>query len=117
MDYIIYSTLGLGLFINFISIIGLVRFPDIYTKLHAATKTTTFAAFLIVISVILKSALYFEETSVTIIIHSFIAMLVILFTNPVSAHAIAHAAYMSGVKPFGAEIDEFKAVKREEAGL
>ncbi len=39
-------------------------------------------------------------------IHSAVALIAILLTNPVGAHAIARAAHRSGVQPVGAVIDE-----------
>ena len=84
-----------------------MRFPDIYTRLHAATKTTTFGSIFVVLAVGVKNIWYYDATSITIIIHSIVALLVIIFTNPISAHAIARASLLSGIKPFGVVINEY----------
>jgi len=103
----------IGLFVNSMSIVGLLRFPDIYTKLHAATKTTTFGSIFIVAGVILDSLSSPDQTTVIIIVHSIVALLVVIFTNPISAHAIARAALISGIKPYGAEINEYADKQKE----
>ena len=107
MDIIICIFLAIGLLVNGISIVGLMRFPDIYTRLHAATKTTTFGSIFVVLAVGVKNIWYYDATSITIIIHSIVALLVIIFTNPISAHAIARASLLSGIKPFGVVIKEY----------
>ncbi len=107
MDTIILIFLVIGLFVNGMSIVGLMRFPDMYTRLHAATKTTTFGSIFVVLAVVLKNIIYFDATSITIIIHSVVALLVIIFTNPISAHAIARASLLSGIKPVGVVINEY----------
>jgi len=113
MDTLIYVLVGFGLFLSSMSVVGLMRFPDIYTRLHAATKTTTFGSIFIVSGLIVRNAVYFDKSSTVIIIHSVIALLVIIFTNPISAHAIARASILSGIKPFGVKINEYTGHKKK----
>jgi multicomponent Na+:H+ antiporter subunit G len=107
METAAYILIGIGLFVNGMSVVGLMRFPDIYTRLHAATKTTTFGSILIVMGVVIDSILISDDASFTIAVHSTLALLVIIFTNPISAHAIARAALISGIKPYGVKINEY----------
>ena len=44
-EFIIYLLLGIGVFFNLLAGVGLLRFPDVYTRLHAGTKCTTFGSF------------------------------------------------------------------------
>jgi multicomponent Na+:H+ antiporter subunit G len=95
------------------SILGLIRFPDTYTRLHASTKGTTFGALFIVLGVILYSVMtYNGSSSLTVILHSAVAFLFIVFTNPIGSHAIGRGAYKFGIKPYGAEIDDLDPRKR-----
>ena len=71
--------------------IGLLRFPDLPTRMHATTKSGVFATCLIMIAV----ALYFPQTEVTARVIAIITF--ILITAPVAAHAIGRAAYFAGV--------------------
>ena len=112
--YLIYVFLGIGVFFNLLAGAGLLRFPDVYTRLHAGTKCTTFGSIFIIGSVILMGLnnWFFIEGSqgdgATLAIHSAVALVAILLTNPTGAHALARAAHKSGVKPVGAVIDELE---------
>jgi len=71
--------------------VGVVRLPDIYIRMHAATKSGTLG----VSGMILASAVHFGELGVTTR-----AMLIVVFlylTAPVAAHFIGRAAYRAGV--------------------
>ena len=123
--WLIYFFLIFGFFFNLLAGLGLLRFPDVYTRLHAGTKCTTFGSIFIIGSVILfgLKEWFFtagdkELTSPdVIVIHSAIALIAILLTNPTGAHALARAAHKSGIKPVGAVVDhlENKTVKKKEA--
>ena len=52
-DYLIYILLAIGVFFNILGGFGLLRFPDVYTRLHAGTKCTTFGSIFITGSVII----------------------------------------------------------------
>lgn len=103
-----YILLALGVLINGMSVLGLIRFPDVYTRIHAATKTTTFGSFLIVMAVVLDSIVLKDDAGFMIIVHSVLALLVIIFTNPISAHAISRAALIAGIKPYGAKVNDYE---------
>ncbi len=110
IEIIIYLLLGIGVFFNLLAAFGLLRFPDVYTRLHAGTKCTTFGSIFICGSVIilgLKTWFFDGQTDGSVLaIHTAAALFAILLTNPTGAHAIARAAHKSGVKPVGAVIDE-----------
>ncbi len=106
---IIYACLAVGIAFNLLASIGLLRFPDVYTRLHAGTKCTTFGSIFIALAVIVYSLYEWwngNKAMSAMAIHSFFALIAILITNPTGAHAIARAAYRSGVKPAKAVVDE-----------
>ena len=110
-EIIIYILLGIGVFFNLLAGIGLLRFPDVYTRLHAGTKCTTFGSIFLIGSVVLlglKNWWIGETNGSVLAIHSIVALAAILITNPTGAHAIARAAHRSGVKPIGAVVDDLK---------
>lgn len=122
-DLIIYILLAIGVFFNLLAGIGLLRFPDVYTRLHAGTKCTTFGSIFLVGSVILigLKMWYTGATDGSVLaIHSIFALIAILLTNPTGAHAIARAAHRSGVAPVRAIVDDLqnktvkKTVKKKE---
>ena len=114
-EILIYIFLGLGVFFNLLAGVGLLRFPDVYTRLHAGTKCTTFGSIFICGSVILLGLYYWMAWGnnwwgPSLTIHTAVALAAILLTNPTGAHAIARAAHKSGVKPVAAVVDDL-AVK------
>jgi multicomponent Na+:H+ antiporter subunit G len=111
IDYIAIILLGIGAFFNILAGFGLLRFPDVYTRLHAGTKCTTFGAIFICGSVVLLGLRmwYFKDPDGSVLaIHTLGALIAILVTNPTGAHAIARAAHRSGVKPIGAVVDDLE---------
>ncbi|MER3439251.1 MAG: sodium:proton antiporter [Chloroflexota bacterium] len=79
----------LGVTMMTIGVYGVIRMPDIYTKLHAASK----AVFLGVISLILASTVTAEREMVMRLV---LIALALLLTTPVSGHVIGRAAYLEG---------------------
>lgn len=72
--------------------IGLVKMPDLPTRMHATTKSGVLAILLIMIAV----AFYFARIDVSARV---LAIIVFTFlTAPIAAHAIGRAAYLSGIK-------------------
>ena len=114
IDIIIYVFFAIGVFFNLLAGFGLLRFPDVYTRLHAGTKCTTFGSIFLVGAVVLDGLrMWYTQGDVgsVLVIHSIIALIAILLTNPTGAHAIARAAYRSGVKPVQAVVDDLQQPK------
>jgi multicomponent Na+:H+ antiporter subunit G len=106
-----------GLFI-ILGCLGLHRFPDVFTRLHAATKATTFGSIFLSLAVIVYGIQQFADTDggdraafITLISHTVLALIFLLLTNPTGAHAIAKAARRSGIEPEQAVIDEWEEVE------
>jgi len=77
----------LGAALMLVTGLGLMRMPDIFTRMHAATK----GASLGVAFMLLATALVFQETGVTL--KGTITVLFIFLTAPVAANLLARAAY------------------------
>lgn len=86
--------LGGGLF-AVIGGVGLIRFPDVYTRLHAGSITDTLAPLLIVGGLALQSGWSLLTFKLLLI------LLFLLFTTPTASHATARAAIIAGIKPVG----------------
>jgi len=116
VEWVIYVFLGVGLFFNFLASVGLMRFPDVYTRLHAGTKCTTFGSIFLSIAVMIYGVWKYREGDTALIslsIHTFIALVAIMLTNPTGAHAIARAAHRSGIKPAMAVVDDLEEKEEE----
>lgn len=79
--------IGLGVVIMTIAVYGMLRMPTLYTRLHAATK----AVFLGVMPILLAS---FTTGEPGFIYRAILIGVFLILTTPVSAHAIAWAAYL-----------------------
>lgn len=112
---ILYIFLGIGVIFNCLGSIGLLRFPDVYTRLHAATKATTFGSIFTSLGVIVYSFYSWNISGDSkfgvLALHTIVALICLIITNPTGAHAIARAAHRSGVMPKKAVIDQLKEAK------
>ena len=100
-----------GSIISVISAIGMIRFPDVYSRAHAATKTTTLAVLL----VLFGAFLYFWLSEIFISVRLLLGILFVFLTAPVSGHLILRASYRSNVKMAETTIeDELKDYLNEE---
>ncbi len=73
--------------------IGLIRFPDFYTRMHAAGITDTLATTLILIGLML------QMPSALVVGKLVMILLLTLLISPTASHALAKAALRSGLKP------------------
>jgi len=88
--------------------LGLVRMPDVYIRMHAATKAGTLGTGLILAAV----AVHFADAAVAI--RALAAIVFLLITAPVAAHMIGRAAYRTGVPLWeGSIIDEWQGRVRQ----
>ena len=91
-----------GLFFMIVGTIGVLRMPDVYTRLHAAGMTDTMGAGLLILGMCFVAGLDLAVTGRLIFVYAFL-----LFTSPIATHALARAALSSGLKPILAEdVDE-----------
>ena len=84
--------LVVGVLFNVSGCIGLVRLPDIYNRLQAATKCVTLGTCMVLVGCMVLSG------SGPIITKCILCMLFVLVTSPTAAHALARGAHASGVK-------------------
>ena len=92
----------IGLVFDLFGCIGLIRFPDVYGRLQASAKCITLGTCGILLGLFLFKG--FCATG----IKALLCLLFIIITAPVSAHALARSAYLSGVKPWeGSVADEY----------
>lgn len=97
-----------GVFFFLVSTIGLLRLPDIYTRLHATSKGDTLGAGLCILGVIFY--LGFTLTSVKLLL----VIIFIWITSPTSAHLIGKAAYRTNVRPATKFFQVFRWTGKED---
>jgi multicomponent Na+:H+ antiporter subunit G len=89
VPYLADALVILGLWVMTIGVYGVIRMPDTYTRLHAASK----AVFLGVISLCVSSAVTGDPA---IIFRAILIAAFLLVTTPISTFVIARAAFLRG---------------------
>ena len=103
-----FVLLGLGSVFILIGCIGLIRFPDFFTRLHAAGLIDTLGAGLILLGLMIESGWTLNAAKILII------LLFLFFTSPVSSHSLVKAALTSGLIPWRAEENDKDSPNKEE---
>lgn len=108
MNILIMVLLIAGLFLFFATTVGLLRFPDFYSRMHAAGKGDTLSSLLMLFGLTLYEFHELNLATVLVGLKILLIMVFIFMASPTATHAITDAGYESGVKPWQKE-------KREEA--
>ncbi|MFQ5951942.1 MAG: monovalent cation/H(+) antiporter subunit G [Candidatus Omnitrophota bacterium] len=104
----IFITIGLAF--DFFGCLGLVRLPDVYNRLQAATKSVTLGT----CSILFGTFLIVGVTAAGL--KCLMCMLFLLLTAPVAAHAVARGAHRAGVKLWEKSVvDRYAEDKEGEA--
>jgi multicomponent Na+:H+ antiporter subunit G len=99
----------LGLIAFLVSGIGLLRMPDLYTRIHAGAKSPTMATILIIIG-----AIFLEPSWAPKLI---LLGLFILATNPLSSSVIARASHKIDIPYLNTNnVDELKDLQKSKEG-
>jgi multicomponent Na+:H+ antiporter subunit G len=110
IESVAWLFIGVGLAFDLLGAIGLVRLPDIYNRVQAATKCVTLGTCMILFGVFLHSGVN------SLGIKALICMVFVLLTSPVGAHALARGAHISGVSLWkGSVRDAFKEFRERRA--
>ncbi len=97
--------MSIGTFFMVVTGIGLVRFPDVYTRMHAAGKAGTVGVALL----ILAPTVYFAVSQPFVSVRGLLAIVFQFLTTPGATYLLAHACYVTSYHTHGrTEIDELK---------
>lgn len=92
-DFLSWILLVTGGLVLLTAAVGMLRFPDFFTRLHAASVVDTLGCMLIVLGLILQAG--FSLVTIKLLLIVFF----ILFTTPAAAHALAKTALHGHMKP------------------
>lgn len=90
--------------------IGLLRFPDFYSRLHAAGITDTLCAFLIIVGLMIQAGLALISIKLLLI------LIFMVFTAPTASHALARAGLAAGDDPNTVEEEPVSVAPLEPKG-
>ena len=85
------AMMSVGAVLSMMAAIGVVRMPDLFLRINAATKASSLGIVCVLAGVVLL------EFSVRALLTLGTAAVLLLVTAPVAAHVIGHAAYRSGL--------------------
>ena len=92
-----------GLFFYAVGVVGILRLPDFYTRLHAAGKCDTLASFLVLAGLALYNLNDFNLANVLVSLKILAIAAFISVASPTATHAITEGALVSGVEPWTKE--------------
>jgi multicomponent Na+:H+ antiporter subunit G len=111
-DWIVAGLLIFGAAFSFLAAVGIVRLPDVFTRMQASTKASTLGLG----CMLLALAIHFSDLSVTT--RSFLVILFVFITSPIAAHMIGRVAYLMKEPLWeGTLIDELEGRYDRPAGV
>ena len=99
-----------GAVFTLVAALGILRFPDLYSRSHAASKAGTLGSGLLLLAL----SLYAGELGVAT--RAFAAFLFLLLTAPIAAHLLMRAAYYDGHQPWSGTVIDDLAGKYKDDG-
>ena len=87
----------LGSFFTIVGAFGMVRMPEIFTRMHAASVTDTLGVGFFILGMILQAGFGLVTLKLVFL------LILFFFTGPVVTHALAQACLHEGIKPLLAE--------------
>ncbi|MDH6230087.1 multicomponent Na+:H+ antiporter subunit G [Mesorhizobium soli] len=92
LDYVAGILVVIGAMFTLVASIGLLRLPDLYTRMHAASKAGTLGSCVVLI------ALAVQTPDLAIATRALAGVVFFLLTAPISAHLLAKAAHAAGYR-------------------
>lgn len=101
---------AVGVFVSFTGVLGILRMPDVYTRIQCSSKIITLGALPLLIGLVVAKGPVTTYGSRALIVAG-----LLLLVNPAAAHALARAAYKTGVPMWrGAVVDEPRDRRTED---
>ena len=116
LEWVSMGFVAAGLVFFFGAVVGVIRFPDFYTRMHAAGKGDTLSSLLIVIGLAVFNLADFSWANVLVSVKILMICAFVFVTSPTTTHALMEAGHKAGLKPWSnPESDEFEGGEDEEA--
>jgi len=97
VEVLSWALILLGSFFTVVGALGLVRMPDVFTRMHAASVTETLGVGFLILGMCLQAGLGLVTLKL------FFLLALFFFTAPVVTHALAQACMHEGIRPVLAE--------------
>ena len=106
MNIVVAFLIITGLVFFFATTVGLLRFPDFYSRMHAAGKGDTLSSLLMLGGLALYEIHEFNLATILVSVKILLIVAFIFMASPTATHAIMDAGFESGVKPWQKEQTE-----------
>ena len=106
VDLLSWACILMGSFFTIVGAIGLVRMPEVFTRMHAASVIDTLGAGLLCLGLALQAGLTLVSAKLVFI------LALLFFIGPVVTHALAQAALHAGIEPI---LDEDRRDRTERS--
>jgi len=102
IDYVSYILAGTGTAFFVAGVAGLLRFPDVYSRLHALTKADNLGLGFIVLSLAIQS------DSAVVLLKLLLIWFFVIIAGATSCYLVARSALAMGIEPAGMDQEEGK---------
>ncbi len=110
LQYVAAALMLTGAVFSLLAAVGVLRLPDLYTRMHAASKAGVVGAGLVLLAVAIESG------DGSVVIRAVLGILFLLLSTPVGAHLLAKAAFRAGFRPIVTNsINDMEAEKEPPA--
>src|SRR5699024_2594737 len=110
-EFVAATFILIGSIIGCLSAVGIIRFRDIYSRAHAATKTTTVSVLITLIGVFTFAWITYGTISVRLML----GIIFVFITAPVSGHLVLRASYRANVKMTDETVEDELKIAHEQA--
>ena len=114
-NLLVILPVSIGVLFIVVTAIGLIRFPDLYTRAHAASKSATLGVMSVLIGVFFHFWLFENHFNPRILL----GIVFLFITGPVGGHIMSRSSYIAGVKPWEGTVkddlaEEIARMKKEQ---
>lgn len=108
VDVVVVALCVMGVFFSFSGALGIVRMPDLYTRIQCSSKTITAGALPVLAALALAKGPLTAFGGRALLVAA-----LLLLVNPLASHALVRAAYKSGVPMWSGAVADEPAARRD----
>ena len=101
IDIVSWVCLVLGSIFTFIGCLGLLRLPDVFSRMHGGALAETLGIFLLFMGMSIQAFVILptSKAAILVVVKLALIMIFLFYTNPTTTHALAQAALWGGIDP------------------
>ncbi len=98
---LVIATCAVGLLFSLTGAVGILRMPDLYTRIQCSSKTITMGALPALLGLVIA-----EGPFTTYGGRALLVTVLLLIVNPTASHALARAAYKAGIPMWAGSVED-----------